>query len=323
MAWPRAAWLLSPRARWYQHRGSTVRSGGCDTRPVRIAFLGFGLIGGSIARRLAMVRGSGSDGVTDLVAWSPTGVGPMEAVRDGVLDRAAPTPEAAIDGADLIVLAAPATACLAWLDDLAGPLRGLLAPGATITDVASTKAALVARAMALGLPFVGGHPMAGRETTGYAAATPDLFLERPWVIVPGGDDSAPTRVEWLATSCGARPIRMSAAAHDAAVAGVSHLPLLTAAALVDAVAGTRDDWPAARLLAATGWRDMTRLARGDVAMGTAIVATNAGPLATRVRDLIAALGAWADELERPGGPDPDVVGARLAAAKAVLEAGDA
>jgi prephenate dehydrogenase len=283
---------------------------------MRIALLGLGLIGGSIARALRE-RATGQPPV--LIAWTPTGAGPTAAAADGVIDVAARSAEEAIDGADLIVLGGPAPSVVAVLDDLAGPSRASLGADAVVTDVASTKAAIVARAHALGLRFVGGHPMAGRETSGYAASTGDLFVDRPWVIVPDADQAAVERVEWLARSTGARPVRMDAAAHDAAVAAVSHLPLIAAAALVEAVAGgpsgERDDWPASASLAASGWRDMTRLARGDVAMGAGIVETNAPALAARVRDMVTVLEAWLAELERPGGPDVDAVMARLQAAR--------
>ena len=83
------------------------------------------------------------------------------------------------------MLSGPATACLRLLDDLAGPLADALGADAVITDVASTKGALVRRADAAGLRYVGGHPMAGRETAGYEASSPDLFHDRPWVVVPG------------------------------------------------------------------------------------------------------------------------------------------
>jgi prephenate dehydrogenase len=245
-------------------------------------------------------------------------------LRDGVIDSAAPSPEAALADADLVVLAGPAPVCLTQLDDLAGSWRGALAGDAVITDVASTKEAIVLRATALGLRFVGGHPMAGREASGYAAASADLFVDRPWVVVPTADDAAVSRVETLATATGARPRRMAAAAHDEAVAAVSHLPLVLAAALVEAVAGVgptdRDDWPMVAGLAAGGWRDMTRLARGDVTMGAGIVATNGPAIATRLRDLIAVLEAWLVELERSGGPDEDEVASRLRAARDRLAA---
>jgi prephenate dehydrogenase len=289
---------------------------------MRIAFLGFGLIGGSIARGL---RERGSDGDrTELVAWSPSGAGPATAVRDRVIDTAAPTALAALDGADLVVLAGPAPTVLEELDALAGPWRSALAPGAVITDVASTKSAIVARAAELGLRFVGGHPMAGRETSGYASAEPGLFVDRPWVVVPGvADDAATDHVEGLARAVGARPMRMDAADHDAAVAAISHLPLVLAVSLVEAVAGgpgsDRAGWPAAAELAATGWRDMTRLARGDVEMGSGILSTNAGPIAERIRDMIEILHAWLEDLDTVDGPDPHAIEARLRDARERLD----
>jgi prephenate dehydrogenase len=117
---------------------------------------------------------------------------------------------------------------------------------------------------------------------------------------------------------------MDGATHDRAVAGISHLPLILAAALVESVAGPRlaeprEDWPAASVLAASGWRDMTRLARGDPAMGAGIVATNAAALAERLRELQATLDTWRLELERPDGPDEVAVADRLGAARARLE----
>jgi prephenate dehydrogenase len=287
---------------------------------MRVAILGLGLIGGSIARAL---RTQATDGPIEIAAWSPTGAGPAGAARDAVIDLAAPTPEAAIDGADLIVLAGPAPVCLAQLDDLAGSWKAALDPDAVITDVASTKSAIVLRATALGLRFVGGHPMAGRETSGYAASTPDLFAGRPWVVVPTTDEPAVDRVEALARATGAIPRRMTAAAHDEAVAAVSHLPLVLAAALVDSVTGRpgepRPDWADAAALAATGWRDMTRLARGDVAMGTGILATNADAIASRIRDIIGVLEGWIADLERDGGPDEEALTARLRSARERLE----
>jgi prephenate dehydrogenase len=292
---------------------------------VKVAFLGFGLIGGSVARAL---RREGSPTLAAartwrLSAWSPSGGGPRAALADDVIDEASADPRTAIDGASLVVLAGPVPACLAMLDDLATELRDALDPDVVITDVASTKVALALRATVLGLRYVGGHPMAGLENAGYGASTATLFVDRPWVVVPDGDPSAMERVEGLARATGARPVRMSATAHDQAVAGISHLPLVLAAALVEAVAGRSDglrsDWPDARTLAAGGWRDMTRLARGDAAMGAGIVTTNHAALAARTRDLIAVLGTWVDELERSGGPDPTTIQGRLADARTILD----
>jgi prephenate dehydrogenase len=289
---------------------------------MQLGFIGFGLIGGSIARA---VRGNPATKDWRIAAWSPSGKGPARALKERVVDVAAAAPEAVLSDADLVILAAPATACLPLIDQLVGPWRNLLRPDAVVTDVASTKARLVERADAAGLWFVGGHPMAGLESAGYGAADADLFVGRPWVVVPGAlaGPSDIARVIDLAKACRARVVEMDAVVHDRAVAAISHLPLVLAAALVEAVAGTpgaiRDDWPVASALAAGGWHDMTRVARGDPAMGAAIAVTNAPVLAARIRDIRAILDAWLAELERKGGPREAAVAERLAAARAMLE----
>jgi prephenate dehydrogenase len=116
---------------------------------------------------------------------------------------------------------------------------------------------------------------------------------------------------------------MGAADHDAAVAAISHLPLVLSAALVEAVAGRPDrprvDWAQAAQLAAGGWEGMTRLARGDVDMGTGIATTNAPAIARRLRDLRAVIDEWLADLERPDGPDRAGVRDRLTAARSMLE----
>lgn len=293
--------------------------------PDRIAFLGFGLIGGSLALAL---RGAGC--TARLVAWTPGGSGPAEGLRRGLLDATPASAVEALAGAGLVVLAGPPLAIVETLGDLAGPLRVAVADGATITDVASTKAVIAAMAEDLGLPFVGGHPMAGRETTGVGSATADLFRDRPWVVVAADGTEARHvhRVEALATAAGARPVRMAAIDHDLAVAAISHVPLIASAALVESVAADAERWPAARRLAASGWRDMTRLARGDADMGAGIIATNARPIAGYLRAYRDALDAWLADLDamtdesQPVVPGPErgaALRARLAAARAALE----
>lgn len=285
---------------------------------MHIGFIGFGLIGGSIARA---VRADRTRSSWTMGAWSPSGEGPAQAAADGIIDRAAGSAAEALRDADLVVLAAPPTACLVALDDLAGKWRTALSVTAVITDVASTKVALLAQADAVGLRYVGGHPMAGLELTGYPAGRADLFVDRPWVVIPGrvASPGDVERVSSLAEACRARVLPMDAVTHDRAVAGISHLPLILAAALVESVAGPgsgppRADWPTVAQLAAGGWRDMTRLARGDATMGAGIAATNASALAERIREFQATLEAWRTELERPGGPDQSTIADRLRAA---------
>ena len=292
---------------------------------MKVALLGFGLIGGSIAYAL---RRNPDDWT--IAAWSPRGAGPAIARAEELIDEASDTPARAIHGADLVVIAAPPLAALELIDDLAGPLAAGLAPDAVVTDVVSTKGAIVARAGSAGVRFVGGHPMAGREVGGFGEARAELFSGRPWVVVPAvtaqrGDRE---RVEALAEACGGVPVAMTAADHDTAVAAISHLPLMVAAALVETVAGAeggpdKPGWTTASGLAATGWEGVTRLARGDVAMGTGIAATNAPAIAARLRELCDVLDSWLADLEGAGGPDAERIAIRLAAARRRLLASDA
>jgi prephenate dehydrogenase len=281
---------------------------------VHVSFLGLGQIGGSIAR-----AASSAGFATRVTAWTPAGAGPRAATTDGI--EASPTAADTIRGADLIVLAAPPLACLGLLDALAGPLAADIDPDAVITDVASTKAAIVERARARGLRIVGGHPMAGRETAGYGGADADLFLDRPWVLVPPdpADADALERVSSMVSAVGARPVLMNADEHDRTVALISHLPLLLSSALVETAARS-PDWPAVLALAAGGWDGMTRLARGDVRMGSGIFATNAVEVERVLAALRETLAGWEADLR-----ESDVdgrTGARLADARTTLTGQD-
>lgn len=285
---------------------------------MRVALLGLGLIGGSVARALRAGEGGWWVG-----AWTPSGTGPRLAVDSGAIDAAFASAPELISESDVVVLAAPPLACIGLIGRLAGPWRDALRPGVTVTDVASTKGELERAARDAGLPWVGGHPMAGRETSGFEASDATLFHGRPWVITPavGAGDTAV--VEAIALACGARPVAMDAARHDRLVSGISHLPLLTSVMLVEAVTGLPGgedrDWAGARALAAGGWRDTTRLARGDTAMGAEIFATNADRVAERLRAYRARIDAWLEVLEAPGGADPAAIRERLEAARDRLE----
>ncbi len=286
---------------------------------VRVSIVGFGLIGGSIARALHERTEPGQWHVT---AWSRNPAPVQKANADGAVDVAAGSLEQAVRDADIVILAAPPLTCLDLIDQLGGPLRGAASEDCTFTDVASAKARIVARADAAKLPFIGGHPMAGRELSGYGAALPDLFVQRPWVTVIGrfarlcdGE-----RIGELIEACGAIQIPMHAAAHDSAVAAISHMPLVISTAMVEAVAGSlgepeHEDWRAAEVLAATGWAGMTRLAKGEPGMGAGIAATNSAAIAGRLRDVRKVIDGWIKELEREGGPDADQLLARFTSAR--------
>jgi prephenate dehydrogenase len=222
-----------------------------------------------------------------------------------------------------VILAAPPLACVELVRRLGDDMRGSLGPDVTVTDVASTKAALTVAAAGAGIPFCGGHPMAGRETSGFAAADAGLFRDRPWVVTEAVGGADPAVVRRIALACGARPVEMDAARHDRLVAAISHLPLLASVALVEAVAGPsgapEPGWSEAAGLAAGGWRDATRLARGDATMGAEIAASNAAAIAAVLRRYRDRIDEWLALLEAPGGPDPAVLRDRLEDAHDRLE----
>jgi prephenate dehydrogenase len=206
----------------------------------------------------------------------------------GAVDEA---PAALADAvkADVVLLTPPVLA----IRDLLQEIATHLTDGTVVTDAASTKRHVERWALET-LPatvhWVGGHPMAGKETAGLEHADGALFRGRTWCIVPppGADPVAVRVVTQLAADSGARTLEIDAAAHDRAVAVVSHLPFTAAAALADAViCDPRFGEIAA--IAGTGLRDMTRLASGDATMHRDIVLTNRDNLVESLGHYVACL----------------------------------
>jgi prephenate dehydrogenase len=232
-----------------------------------IAVVGVGLIGGSFALAL---RRAGFEG-TILGVSSPRAVG--EALSLGVIDQAVTLAEAAAR-ADLIYLSQPIARILETIRALAPLLR----PGCLVTDAGSTKQRIVeefSRSLPAG-QFLGGHPMAGKETRGVGEAEASLFEGRTYVLTPvkEADLETPAARElrgWL-DRIGAVTIVMDAAAHDRTVALTSHLPQLVSTALAAMLAGRLDE--RSRLAAGPGLADMTRLALSPYDVWRDILDTN-------------------------------------------------
>ncbi len=248
--------------------GARVGETAPDDAPGHTAILGLGLIGGSLALAL---RASG-------LAASVTGYDldpdtTSRAAALGAIDRAADDAAAAVAAADTVVLAAPARSILELLDRIEPHLR----PGTLVIDVGSTKRRIVERMDRLpaGVHAVGGHPMCGKERAGIEHAEPGLFTGATFALCPTSrtDDAARRRAERLAEAVGARPLWLDAVAHDAAAAAISHLPYLLSVALVRAALDGAGAQTAARL-AASGFRDTSRLAASDERMMLDILATN-------------------------------------------------
>jgi prephenate dehydrogenase len=236
----------------------------------RVAIIGLGLIGGSIGR--AIKRAAIGD--VHIVGTARTRDTVQRAKRLGAIDEEARTPEDAVRDARLVIIAAPILATRALFEEIAPALM----PGAVVTDVGSTKGNVMRWAKEL-LPesvhFVGGHPMAGKETSGIDAADPDLFREKTWVVVPSvtADQGAVKTVVGLAQLCGASVTFMDADEHDSYVAAISHLPLALSSALFSVVFGSAA-WPELATLASSGFRDTTRLASGSPEMAHDIMISN-------------------------------------------------
>jgi prephenate dehydrogenase len=174
--------------------------------------------------------------------------------------------------ADIVVLATPVRSIMRLIQGI-GPL---LAPGCLLTDVGSTKQAVVER-MELLPPHVqpvGGHPMCGKETAGLSAAEPSLFAGATYALTPLArtSDDAVALAAALVGAVGARPLLLEPSRHDLLAAAVSHLPYIVSLCLVAAAESVGDDgvWQ----LAASGFRDTSRLAASDEAMMLDILTTN-------------------------------------------------
>ena len=257
------------------------------------ALLGTGLIGASIGIGL---RGLG----WTVVGWDPDGASGQGAVRCGAVHRLAESVEEALVGADLVVLAGPPIA-------IEEQLR-TLQTDALVTDVAGVKAPMVAAGRHL-KRFVGGHPMAGRESSGPAGASGSLFRGATWVLTTDHASPGDLRaIEEIVTELGAIPVLMDSADHDAAVAAISHLPQVVASALVNRVARH----PTALDLAAGGFRDITRIALSDPAWWTDVLVENRTALGSLLRGLGDDLRTWADLIESE---DRAAVGAEMLAAR--------
>jgi prephenate dehydrogenase len=240
----------------------------------RVAVIGLGLIGGSLARAL---RSTGA--ARRVTAFDTDARQRRLGVELGVVDAAPDSPAEAVAGADLVVLAVPV---LQTAEALRGCL-GHLAPGAVVTDTGSTKQSVLADvATACGaLPpwFVGGHPIAGTEMSGVAHSMANLFHNRRVILTPHAaqDAAALGRVAALWSAAGARVVHMDPAQHDAVFAATSHLPHLLAYSFVDLLARL-DDRDEIFPNAGGGFRDFTRIASSSPGMWHDIVRANAGPV---------------------------------------------
>lgn len=264
-----------------------------------IGFIGLGLIGGSIAKRLKKVRPD-----LTVMAYMRTRSKLEQAKADGVVDVILDGIGEELSRCDLIFLCTPVEYNAQYLADI----RPYLKPGALITDVGSTKTSIHQEIERQGLTgsFTGGHPMAGSEKTGYESSS-DHLLENAYYIVTPSHDCHPElpfeqqpenvrRIVAVAQALGAIPLILDYREHDKIVAAISHLPHLIASSLVRLVKDN-DSSGVMKQVAAGGFKDITRIASSSPEMWEQICMTNSRPIADILRQYIGSLSEILKELE--------------------------
>ena len=257
-----------------------------------IAVVGLGLIGGSLVKSFRRTMPG-----SKLIGIDFQNV--VDAARHELDDAFLPHEMArALRDVDLVFLATPISRILSLLPAVAAAIR----PGAIVTDVGSTKSAIVAEAQKYFTGtryFIGGHPMAGREKGGWENADAGLFENAAYVLTPSPNFPAPL-VEDLSLflqTIGARVMILDAATHDRGVADLSHLPQLLAVALMN-FATRKDDSAELRLpLSGSGFRDMTRLAASPFGVWQDIFDSNKANVRESLQEFIATLQNLARDLE--------------------------
>lgn len=256
--------------------------------PSRVAILGPGLIGGSVAMALR-ARAPG----TRISVWGRRREQLDELLGMGLADAAETEPAEAVRDCDIAVFCTP----VGSMPGLAARMLPLLGERAVVTDAGSVKGCVTAKLTPLlGGRFVGAHPMAGSERSGLAAARADLFEGAPCIVTPSGESSAgaleATCSFWSLLGC--TVTRMPAAEHDRLVARISHLPHALAFALMNLVIDTLPE--KAQDLAGGSFRDATRVAASDPPLWTGILTENRTEVAAALREMARLLKSMAAAL---------------------------
>ena len=250
----------------------------------RVAVLGLGLLGGSLCRALKE-----TDSSVDITAFARDVARLSSALADGTIGRALPLDELSPAGMDLVVIASPV---LSSIDSLKRLLDHPDLGDCVVIDVGSVKGPLVglAAAHAHGGRFVGCHPMAGSEQSGYEHSSGSLYRGASVIITPHekNGETIIAAVERFWESIGSRTVRCDAQAHDRLVALTSHVPHLVACAVADLVADASTGTDAAPFIG-SGFRDLTRIAMGSPDMWTDIAAANGGNIVGGIDELIGKL----------------------------------
>jgi prephenate dehydrogenase len=263
----------------------------------RLAIIGVGLIGGSLARALRQ-----AGWVQEVVGCGRGKANLQQALQLGVIDRFSHDPAEAVDGADMVFLAVP----LGAMTGVFQAIAPALASDAVVTDGGSVKGSVVAdaeRVLGAVPPWlVPGHPIAGTENSGVEASFAELYRNRRVILTPtrATDARALARVEAMWQACGAEVVRMEVERHDRILAATSHLPHMLAFSLVDALARMEENDEIFRF-AAGGFRDFTRIASSNPVMWRDICLANRSELRNMLKRFADELHDLADALDQEDG----------------------
>lgn len=252
---------------------------------VRITIVGLGLIGGSLGLAL---KQSGWR-AADIIGYTRSRRSASAALKLGAVDKISAELQESVKDSDIIIVAVPILAVL----DIFVKIAPVLKDGAIVTDTGSTKLQVMQWAgefLPSNVNFIGGHPMAGKETSSIEAADAGLFRGCLYCLTPQNRTAREPIdiIKDMVIAIGAIPFDIDPAEHDNLVAGISHLPMLLSVALVLATTG-HPDWSKMSKLAASGYRDMTRLASGSPDMHADICLTNKHNIASWLDTIIAKL----------------------------------
>lgn len=234
-----------------------------------IGFIGLGLIGGSIAKA---IRKHHED--YHILAFDQDRDTLAAALSSNIIDAVCESEDERFRSCDYIFLCAPVEYNVSYLKYL----KSAVSPSTIITDVGSVKGTIHKEVAALGMEsrFIGGHPMAGSEKTGFESASDRLIENAYYIITPGGEVALDKLMDFtdLITSLGAIPMVLTSEEHDFITAGVSHLPHIIASALVNLVSMLDNDQEYMKTIAAGGFRDITRIASSSPVMWQQICVEN-------------------------------------------------
>ncbi len=254
----------------------------------KVTIVGLGLIGGSIGLALKAAKLEN----VQIVGHDKEPSASAKASKRGAVDKTEWNLINAVEGASVVIIATPVMAIKEVMQQVASYLR----EGAVVTDTGSTKASILqwsSEILPSHVSFVGGHPMAGKETPGIDGAEATLFKDKTYCIIPGKNatEQAVRSVVSMAELLGANPFFIDAAEHDSYVAAVSHLPIVLSAALATATSRS-PSWKEMSRLAASGYKDLTRLAMGDPEMNRDICLTNPDSIVRWIDNLVDELAVY-------------------------------